>query len=59
MQQSEVDKIAALKKQGYTVEVCNPNATSFDSKYHVYKKTSIGNKTAVVDKDGNVSGMQG
>lgn len=53
------EAMKALIDQGYTVEVRNPLAVAFNNRYKVYKKTSAGDKVAIVDKDGKLVGVQG
>lgn len=55
----EENAVANLISKGYKVEVVDPQATSFNYKYFVYRETAIGPKSAITDEQGNLIGSQG
>jgi hypothetical protein len=56
---NEQEQLQNLIDQGYTVEVIDPIATTFNCKYKVYRKAPIGDKTVIVDEQGKIIALQG
>ncbi len=56
---SETEQIKKLMKDGYVVVVKNPDAVTFDKKYHVYQGLDAPRKAVIVDKNGKPVALQG
>jgi predicted GNAT superfamily acetyltransferase len=54
----EKEKLSALLKKGYLVEVVDPFAKTFSRKYAVFQNVGE-RKTVVIDDDGNPIAAQG
>jgi tRNA splicing ligase len=53
-------KIEELIENGYKVVIVNVNGKTFNQRYQVYQAVGFNElKTAIVDRKGNIVGLQG